>query len=113
MSSNKKISCDYCKKEENYPDILLYKDHVEKNCTKCSQDRGKGVTIKTQAIRLIVSQSKEGDDNKVPKIFTGTITKLIKGAVRVRRLLELAENNFGIIDGFPDLTINFFRGTRL
>ncbi len=107
MSSNKKISCDYCKKEENYPDILLYKDHVEKNCTKCSQDRGKGVTIKTQAIRLIVSQSKEGDDNKVPKIFTGTITKLIKGAVRVRRLLELAGNNFGIIDALMILLIDF------
>jgi len=78
-----------------------------------TQDRGKGVTIKTQAIKLIVSQSREGDDNKVPKISTNTISKLIKGAVRVRRLLELAENNFGIIDGFPDLTINFFRGTRL
>lgn len=33
--------------------------------------------------------------------------------MRVRRLLNLAENNYCIIDAFPDLDVNLFIGTRL
>ena len=77
-----------------------------------SQSRGKGVTVKTQAIKIIVKQSKESP-NEAPKLLNSTVSQMIKGAVRVRRLLNLAGNDFGIIDAFPDLSVNLFTGTRL
>ena len=77
-----------------------------------SQERERGITVKSQAIKLIVKQSKQESGN-APSILTKTISKLIKGAVRIRRLLELTENNFNIVDAFPDLEVGFFTGTRL
>ena len=77
-----------------------------------SQKRKKEITVKTQAIKLIVKHSKLGID-QAPLIHANTVSKLIKGAVRVKRLLKLAQNNFNIIDAFPDLQVNFFTGTGL
>ena len=77
-----------------------------------SQERKKGITVKTQAMKLIVKHSKLGID-QAPLIHANTVSKLIKGAVRVKRLLKLAQNNFNIIDAFPDLQVNFFTGTGL
>lgn len=94
--------------------LLVILECYEKLQIYCSlnQRREKGVTAKTQAIQLIVKQSKRAS-NQSPRLFASTISKLIRGAVRVKRLLELAENNFIIVDAFPDLQINFFTGTRL
>ena len=77
-----------------------------------SHERDKGVTIKTQAIKLLVKYSKPASD-QAPRLHAKLISKLLKGALRIRRLLKLAENNFNIIDAFPDLDVNFFTGTRL
>jgi hypothetical protein len=77
-----------------------------------SQERKKGITVKSQAIKLIVRHSKPGYD-QAPRIYAKTISKLIKGALRIKRLLELAGNNFNVIDAFPDLQVSFFIGTGL
>jgi hypothetical protein len=61
---------------------------------------------------MIVRLSKPAKD-QAPKIYAQTISKLIKGALRVRRLLELSNNNYNIIDAFPDLQPNFFTATGM
>jgi hypothetical protein len=94
--------------------LLTMLEHYELLQVYCNlrQDREKGTTVKSQAMKLVVMHSKPGY-GQAPKIHTKTISKLVKGAIRIRRLLELSGNNFNIIDAFPDLQINFFTGTGL
>jgi len=42
-----------------------------------------------------------------------TLSKLIRGGSRIRRLLEISNNNFNILDAFPDLQPNFFTSTSM
>jgi hypothetical protein len=94
--------------------LLLILDCYEKLQVYCNlcQERKKGSTVKSQAIKMIVRLSKPAKD-QAPKIYAQTISKLIKGALRVRRLLELSNNNYNIIDAFPDLQPNFFTATGM
>ena len=41
------------------------------------------------------------------------VSKLIKGAVRIKRLLEISNNDYNILDTFPDLKIEFFITTSM
>ena len=41
------------------------------------------------------------------------VSKLIKGAVRIKRLLEISNNDYNILDTFLDLKIEFFTTTSM
>jgi len=41
------------------------------------------------------------------------VSKLIKGAVRIKRLLEISNNDYNILDTFSDLKIEFFTTTSM
>jgi hypothetical protein len=48
-----------------------------------------------------------------PRIKNSTISTILNKAVRVRRLLKIASNNFNIIDAFPDLDSYLFTAKKI
>ena len=101
-------------RRKQFRDILSINENYEKlqiYCM-CSKERKKGVTAKSQAIQWIVKSSKPAKD-KPPMITAPTVSKLIKGAVRIKRLLGLSNNNYNILDTFPDLKVEFFTTTSM
>jgi hypothetical protein len=74
--------------------------------------RDKGKTVKTQAIKMIVRSSKPSKD-KPPQIKGREITVVLSQATRIRRLLNLAKNNYNIFYAFPDLHPQFFLPKKL
>ena len=101
-------------RRKQFRDILSINENYEKLQIYCmrSKERKKGVTAKSQAIQWIVKSSKPAKD-KPPMITAPTVSKLIKGAVRIKRLLGLSNNNYNILDTFPDLKVEFFTTTSM
>jgi hypothetical protein len=66
--------------------------------------RARGETIKNQANRKIIEYSSS-------KLTTQDISNIIKAGKRIERLISLSNNEWGIIDAFPNLEINFFKST--
>ena len=101
-------------RRKQFRDILSINENYEKLQIYCirSQKRNRGVTAKTQAIQWIIKSSKPAED-KPPMITAQTVSKLIKGAVRIKRLLELSNNNYNILDTFSDLKVEFFTTTSM
>lgn len=96
-------------------DRKQFRDNYEKLQIYCMhpQIRKKGITAKTQAIRWIVKSSKPAKDEPL-MLKASMVSKLIKGAVRIKRLLEISNNNYyNILDTFPDLKIEFFTTTSM
>src|SRR5437868_6671373 len=87
---------------------LLILECYEKLQTFCynNSQRKKCITIKSQAIKMIV-------DSARGILKKQTLSKLIRGESRIRRLLEISNNNFNILDAFPDLQPNFFTSTSM
>ena len=67
--------------------------------------------VKTQAIKIIVKNLKPQKDSP-PAIKTSNIMLLLKGAMRIERLLKLSNNNLSILDVIPDLHATFFTKTE-
>lgn len=89
--------------------LLLFLTYYEKLEIFCSiyKEREKGSTIKNQAIKMIVKSSKPSSEDTA-KIKHETITKLLNKAKRIKRLLNIANDNYNIFDAFPDLKPEFF-----
>ena len=87
---------------------LLILECYEKLQTFCynNSQRKKSITIKSQAIKMIVDSAGE-------ILKKQTLSKLIRGGSRIRSLLEISNNNFNILDAFPDLQPNFFTSTSM
>lgn len=94
--------------------LIIFYDYYEKLEVYCNlhKDRKKGVTIKSQAIKTIVRLSKPSKEEP-PKIKSSTISTILNKALRIRRLLEVASDNFNIIDAFPDLEPYLFSANKL
>jgi hypothetical protein len=106
--------CTEILRRRQFRDILLINDHYEKLQIYCmrSKERTKGITAKSQAIQWIIRSSKPAK-NEPPMIKAPRISKLIRGALRIKRLLELSNNNYNILYTFPDLKIDFFITTSM
>ena len=66
--------------------------------------RARGETIKNQTNRKIIEYSSG-------KFKTLDISIIIKTGKRIERLVSLSNREWGIIDAFPNLDINFFKST--
>lgn len=47
------------------------------------------------------------------KIKQNDINSIIKGAKRIEQLINLSNNNYLIVDMFPNLEVNFFKSTSI
>lgn len=92
-------------------DILLLQRRIEIYCC-LFKERKKGQTVKSQSIKKIVMYSKP-THTSVPKIKTNDITRLLRAARRIERLLSISNNNWLILDAFPNLTVDFFKSTSI
>ncbi|RGB23497.1 hypothetical protein C1646_774403 [Rhizophagus diaphanus] len=68
--------------------------------------RSKGQTIKNQTNTKIVDYSEQ-------KIKLTTLTITLRSAKRIDRLLSLSNNNFLIVDIFPNLDVAFFKSSSI
>ena len=59
-----------------------------------------------------MTYSKPDDDSPL-KINYVEFTNIIRAARRIKRLLNIANNNWGIVDAFPNLDVNFFKSTSI
>jgi len=55
----------------------------------------------------------KSDDNSPSKINYVEFTNIIRTARRIKRLLNIANNNWRIVDAFPNLDVNFFKLTSI
>jgi hypothetical protein len=94
--------------------LILFLTYYEKLEIFCSihRERGKGSTIKNQAIKMIVKSSKPSQQDTA-KIKHTTVTTLLNKATRIKRLLNIALDNYNIFDAFPDLEPEFFSTKKL
>jgi hypothetical protein len=74
--------------------------------------RAKGKTIKSQATKMIVRLSKPSESEPA-RIKGNAITQMIGQGIRIRRLLEIAANNYNILYAFPDLQPQLFLPKKL
>jgi hypothetical protein len=91
--------------------LLKYYEKLEVFCNLHLM-RDKGKTVKTQAIKMIVRSSKPSKD-KPPHIKNREMTAVLSQAARIRRLLNLANNDYNIFYAFPDLHPQFFLSKKL
>ncbi|GET66756.1 hypothetical protein GLOIN_2v1824718 [Rhizophagus irregularis DAOM 181602=DAOM 197198] len=67
--------------------------------------RARGETIKNQTNKKIIEYSSSS------KFKTQDISIFIKTGKRIEKLISLSNREWGIIDAFPNLDINFFKST--
>jgi len=48
-----------------------------------------------------------------PLIKYNNLKDIIKAANRIERLIKIANNNWNIVDAFPNLTVDFFKSTSI
>ncbi|GES92033.1 hypothetical protein GLOIN_2v1773797 [Rhizophagus clarus] len=89
-----------------YVNFLVLHRKIEIYCN-LYKVRVKGETIKNQANKKIIEY------NSGSRKFNNTrdISTIIKTGKRIKSLVGLANREWGIIDAFPNLEINFFKST--
>ena len=85
----------------SYVDILSIQRRIEIFCS-LHKLRNKGETIKNQSTNKII---------KYCNITAKELKNILRAAKRIENLLKVANNNWSIIDAFPNIKINFFRST--
>ncbi|PKY61837.1 hypothetical protein RhiirA4_487367 [Rhizophagus irregularis] len=87
---------------QNNKDFLkvYYSEEEEEKVT-----RARGETIKNQTNKKIIEYSSSS------KFKTQDISIFIKTGKRIEKLISLSNREWGIIDAFPNLDINFFKST--
>ncbi len=48
-----------------------------------------------------------------PKIKESDFTNIIRAAKRIEKLISITNNNWKIVDAFPNLNVNFFKSTLI
>ena len=94
-----------------YVNILILQRKIEIYCN-LYKERKKGETVKHQAKKKIITYSKPERDLP-PKIKESDLTSIIRAAKKIERLVGIANNNWGIVDAFPNLDVNFFKSTSI
>jgi hypothetical protein len=85
----------------SYVDILSIQRRIEIFCS-LRKSRNKGETIKNQSMIKII---------KYCNITAKELKNILRAAKRIENLLKVANNNWSIIDAFPNIKVNFFRST--
>lgn len=88
-----------------YINFLLIYRKIEIYCN-LYKTRGKGETIKTQTNKKIIEYSSD-------KIKQTDISTIIRTAKRIEKLMNLSNNNWCIVDAFPNLDVSFFKSTSV
>jgi hypothetical protein len=85
----------------SYMNILSIQRRIEIFCS-LHKSRNKGETIKNQSTNKII---------KYCNITAKELKNILRAAKRIENLLKVANNNWSIIDAFPNIKVNFFRST--
>ena len=85
----------------SYVDILSIQRRIEIFCS-LHKSRNKGETIKNQSTNKII---------KYCNITAKELKNILRAVKRIENLLKVANNNWSIIDAFPNIKVNFFRST--
>jgi hypothetical protein len=85
----------------SYVNILSIQRRIEIFCS-LHKSRNKGETIKNQSTNKII---------KYCNITAKELKNILRAAKRIENLLKVANNNWSIIDAFPNIKVNFFRST--
>src|SRR5581483_2386614 len=95
-------------RRRQFNNLILLLEYYEKLEVFCNLHlvRTRGKTVKSQASKMVVKLSKSLDESA--GIKGNTITQMIGQGKRIRRLLEIAANNYNIFYAFPDLQPQFF-----
>jgi hypothetical protein len=88
----------------SYVNILEIQRKIETYCC-LYKDRNKGETIKNQSTIKILSHN--------PKISAVDLKNILRAARRIESLINVANNNWGIIDAFPNIDVRFFKSTSI
>jgi len=115
-----KVLSDYVKEEISrrsrlryYVSILNIYRKIELYCS-LHELRKKEETIKNQALNKIVMYSKRENPDQVPKFLTEDFKKIIRAAKRIERLVVgISGGNWGILDAFPNIDVDFFKSTSI
>lgn len=91
------------RKFRGYVNFLILYRKIEIYCN-LYKIRGRGETVKNQTNKKIIEYSSR-------KLNTRDITNIIKMGKRIESLINLSNREWGIIDAFPNLEINFFKST--
>jgi hypothetical protein len=91
------------KKFRGYINFLMLYRKIEIYCN-LYKVRGRGETVKNQTSKKIIEYSSK-------KLNARDITNIIKTGKRIESLISLSNREWGIIDAFPNLEINFFKST--
>ena len=89
----------------SYIDFLRLYRKIEVYCN-LYKVRTKGETIKNQTNNKIIEYSSQ-------KIRQNDITNIIRAARRIEHLINLSNNNYSIVDTFPNLNVGFFKSTSI
>jgi hypothetical protein len=92
------------KQFRSYIDILSIQRRIEIYCS-LYKSRNKGETIKNQITSKILKYSNNID------ITAKELKSILRAAKRIESLLKVANDNWSIIDAFPNVKVNFFRST--
>ncbi|CAG8740316.1 19134_t:CDS:2 [Rhizophagus irregularis] len=94
--------------------LILFLEYYERLEIYCSinYERNKGETIKSQVITMIEKSSKL-PDQIAPRLKATTISTILNKAVRAKRLLEMASDNYNIVYAFSDLDPYLFTAKKI
>ncbi len=108
--SNVPVVLDIARRKK-YRYFLLILECYHKIEIYCNlyKKRIRGRTIKSQAKKWIINCSKTANESQ--KLNDANLSLIIKGAVRIKRLVEIAQGNLAILDAFDDLETKFFTTT--
>ncbi|GET59084.1 hypothetical protein GLOIN_2v1824718 [Rhizophagus irregularis DAOM 181602=DAOM 197198] len=90
------------RKFRGYVNFLMIYQKIEVYCN-LYKTRARGETIKNQTNKKIIEYSSSS------KFKTQDISIFIKTGKRIEKLISLSNREWGIIDAFPNLDINFFQ----
>ena len=112
-SLNDQLSNEIIRRRQFRHHVLFY-EYYEKLSVYCNlfQERTKGRTIKSQAIEMIVRSSKLSSQ-QLPRLTNTAISTILNKGFRIKRLLEIASDNYNIIDAFPDLGTYLFTAKKM
>jgi hypothetical protein len=57
--------------------------------------------------------SKRENQDITPKFFADEFKSIIRAAKRIKRLVGISRGNWGILDAFPNIDVDFFKSTSI
>ncbi|POG76478.1 uncharacterized protein OCT59_010348 [Rhizophagus irregularis] len=113
LSLKDQVSTEILRRRQ-FRHLILFLEYYERLEIYCSinYERNKGETIKSQVITMIEKSSKL-PDQIAPRLKATTISTILNKAVRAKRLLEIASDNYNIVYAFSDLDPYLFTAKKI